>query len=231
MGSRARAPKTEPARTAERRPPAAFEIEPHAERRRRQMIEIASHLIEQEGPDAVRMSRVAELAGCTRPLTYRYFPQREDLLAAVLAHYYEHLNRLLTADEHARGIAALADPDAEAAWQGSRPLLEGVWDVVDELGIGGLVLSRSEIVRSPHFVERATAHAAETERRWFAPLRAAGLDDLACALTFDCATSATYSLSIRYRAGEISREQAIRLGFTVLHSLISGLRAERSSRA
>ena len=37
-------------------------LEPQGERRRRQLVEIASRMIEQEGADAVRIPRIAELA-------------------------------------------------------------------------------------------------------------------------------------------------------------------------
>ena len=207
-----------------------FGLERHGERRRRQLVEVAAHLIETEGPDAVRMARVAELAGCTRPLVYRYFPQREDLLAAVVSQFYEHLNALMSVEEHAQGLVALTDPDPDAAWAGARRLMEGAWDVTEQLGMGGLVLARSEIARSLAQRERADAESSETERRWFRPLRACGLSDVGCALALDCATSVTYSLMTQHRAGAITREEGVRLGFVSLRSLIRGLQAADAGR-
>lgn len=207
-----------------------FELEPHSERRQRQLVEVAAHIIETEGPDAVRMPRVGELAGCTRTLVYRYFPRREDLLAAVLSRFYERLNAVRSAAEHARGVAALAKSDPEDAWRTSRSVLEASWDVVEELGMGGLVLARSEFSRSEHLKRYAPGQVEETERRWFRPLRAAGLSDVACAVALEAATSVTYSLVSQHRAGAISRDEAVRLGFQALHGLIRGLRERGGPR-
>ncbi|MEZ4217700.1 MAG: TetR/AcrR family transcriptional regulator [Myxococcota bacterium] len=205
---------------------APFDLEPHGERRRRQLISVAAHLIETEGPDAVRMARVAELAGCTRPLVYRYFPQREDLLVAVVTHFYERLNASMTGDDHARGVAALADPDTDVAWAGARRVFEALWDVVTDVGMGGLVLSRSELVRTHVFVDRSATLSAEIDHRWFEPLRALGLGDVAIELALECATSTTYVLVLQHRAGALSRDEAVRLGFAALHALVAGLLAE-----
>ena len=63
--------------------PAIQPLAPQGERRRRQLVEIASRLVADEGIQAASLPRVAELAGVGRTAIYRYFTQREDLLAAV----------------------------------------------------------------------------------------------------------------------------------------------------
>jgi len=208
--------------TAERE--RVFELVPHSERRRRQLLEVAGHIIETEGPDAVRMPRVAELAGCTRTLVYRYFPQREELLAAVSAHYYERLNAIQSAQEHASGIAGLCEPNPDEAWRAARGILESAWEVVEEIGMAGVILARSEFPRSLRSTRHGSEHARELELRWFLPLRAGGLSSVACVVALDCAISITYTLMNQYRAGEIQREHAIRMGFDVLHALVQRLR-------
>ena len=207
-----------------------FDLEPHSERRRRQLLTVTAHIIETEGPDAVRMPRVAELAGCTRTLVYRYFPQREDLLAGVVSRFYERLNALTSAEEHARGIAGLAEVDPEVARRTSRGILAAAWDVVEEQGMGGLILARSEFPGSRQPTQQASEHATQTELRWFRPLRAAGLSDAACAVALECAISITYSLMTRFRAGAIRRDEALELGFRGLHSLVLGLRSGEPAR-
>ena len=62
-----------------------FPLESAAESRRRQLLAVAAHIVETEGYEALRMPRVAELAGCARALVYRYFPRRQDFLIALLS--------------------------------------------------------------------------------------------------------------------------------------------------
>jgi AcrR family transcriptional regulator len=202
----------------------AFALEPHGDRRRRQLLEVAAHLVESEGPDAVRMPRVAELAGCARTLVYRYFPQREDLLAGIAADFYARLNARIGAEEHALGIAALADPDTERAWSRSRAVLEATWDAVDDLGPGGLVLARSALAAPKARGRQRSGTGRELERRWFGPLREQGLSEPACAVALEAAIALTHALLMQHRAGALARDQAIALGFRALHSLIDGLR-------
>lgn len=201
-----------------------FELEPHSERRRRQLLAVTAHILETEGPEAVRMPRVAELAGCTRTLVYRYFPQREDLLYGVLARFYEQLNARTSAQEHARGIASLAEADPERARRGSRSVLEANWDAVQEVGLGGLILARSETLGGAQLARHFPEYLKETERRWMRPLRESGLSEAACRVALDCAISITYTLFQQHRDGVLGREEALELGFRALRSLVMGLR-------
>jgi AcrR family transcriptional regulator len=209
-----------PERAADR----VFELEPHSERRRRQLLEVVSHIIETEGPDAVRMPRVAELAGCTRTLVYRYFEEREDLLRGVRARFYEQLGLSTTREEHARALRALADPDPARARERSRALFEATWDVLQELGIAGLVLTRAERLSAEELASQFPDFAEETEQRWMQPLRAVGLSAAAAQAALDCAASLTYRTFVEFRAGRLSRDAALELGFRGLRALVLALR-------
>lgn len=52
------------------------------------ILEAAISLIESEGESAVRVDRVVELAGFTKPVLYRHFADKEDLIIQAQAHRY-----------------------------------------------------------------------------------------------------------------------------------------------
>lgn len=54
------------------------------EARRAQLLEIASTLLSERGVEAVRIPEVAEAAGVTRPVVYRFFPSRQAIFIALL---------------------------------------------------------------------------------------------------------------------------------------------------
>ena len=54
------------------------------QRRRLQFLRVAATILTDEGPDAVRIPRVAEISGVTRPSVYKYFANRQELLLGVL---------------------------------------------------------------------------------------------------------------------------------------------------
>lgn len=54
------------------------------EERRAQLLEVASALLSERGVEAVRIPEVAEAAGVTRPVVYRFFPSRQAIFIALL---------------------------------------------------------------------------------------------------------------------------------------------------
>jgi AcrR family transcriptional regulator len=198
-------------------PSIPFPLESHAERRRGQLTRIAAHVIETEGVDALRMPRVAELAGCARSLVYRYFPRREDLFAAVISEFYERLEERLDPAKQRDGMRALADGGA------ARPLLESIWDVVAEIGAGGLILYASPRV-GVELGEALAEAASRFDAFWVAPLQQAGLTEVEASLVVRSALALQTELLERHRRGEVSRDQAIDLGQRALSGLLAGLR-------
>lgn len=81
-------------------PPPRTRMTPEA--RRAQLLEVASSLLFEKGVEAVRIPEVAERAGVTRPVVYRFFPSRHAIFIALL----EELSDAL--DTHME--AALATP-------------------------------------------------------------------------------------------------------------------------
>ena len=85
-----------------------------AAERRRQLLLIASALIEEGGVEAASLAAVSERAGCTRPLVYRYFKSKEDLLIALVDDYYEHVDAQISEAEQRRVVGAVSTEGAEA---------------------------------------------------------------------------------------------------------------------
>ncbi len=76
-----------------------------AERRER-ILQLAAESFAQQGPDAVRLDELAELADVARGTLYSHFPTKDALLVAIVRPALEALETALTAVEEndARGI-------------------------------------------------------------------------------------------------------------------------------
>ena len=88
--------------------------------RREALLDAAASLAAQGSPEAITMEAVAEHAGVSRPLVYRHFPNRDELVAAVFQRETAHLHEQLTAEVSAAGtivdmFAALAHGALRAA--------------------------------------------------------------------------------------------------------------------
>jgi len=197
-------------------------LEPQGERRRKQLVEVAARVVEQEGADAVRIPRVAELAGVGRTAIYRYFPRREDLLAAVTDEFDERLRARVGEAEFAEGLLALGDAPSDEIPPSTARLFGAIWDVLDECGPAGLIL-------------RAQATALDARDRggpvdrFRAQWIAVGLPELEATLISDTANAISTRLYFCARRGEIDRETAIAIGYRALVALVRGLSAARTA--
>ncbi len=197
--------------------PEPIAFEPHGERRRRQLIRAASLVIEADGVDAMRMPRVAEVAGCARSLVYHYFPTREDLFVAVVEHFHERLAERLDVGAQMAGMRSLHDRDA------ARPLLEALWDTVKDVGSGGIILRASPRIGAA-LNDRLAEIAERFDRRWISALMDLGLTELEASLAFRTAMAIHTELLERNRGDEVTRDEAIELGRRALAGVVSGLR-------
>ena len=67
-----------------------------AEQRER-FLDVTARLVESEGTSAVTMERVAAAAGLSKPVAYKHFSDRGDLLRALLERCWEQLDRSVQA--------------------------------------------------------------------------------------------------------------------------------------
>ena len=213
---------------ASREPIPLLGREEQARERRRQLVAIASALIEEGGADAVTLSRVTERAGCARTLIYRYFDSREELLIGVIHDYFERLDARVPEAELRAAMAAVLGAATDAGLAPARELVSLFWDVLVGAGLGGAILWTTPRA-SPRLRERIDASRSAYERRFTGPLREAGLSEAEARTVFDTMTASFVRLALRERAGELTREQAVDHQARVTLGLMGGLLEARQT--
>ena len=82
-------------------PPTAPASRASASDRREALLDVAAAIVVSDGASAVSMETVAEQAGVSRPLVYKHFANREELLTAVYRREASLLHREMAADVEA----------------------------------------------------------------------------------------------------------------------------------
>ncbi|MCA9566010.1 MAG: TetR/AcrR family transcriptional regulator, partial [Myxococcales bacterium] len=96
--------------------------------RREQIIEVASRLLSESGIDGVQITEVATAAGVSRPIVYRSFSNRQDLLKGVLQAFQAELSRRFSAQE----VTVTGDDLTGIC----RAFIDCVCDTIEERGAG-----------------------------------------------------------------------------------------------
>jgi AcrR family transcriptional regulator len=193
-----------------------------ARERRRQLVGLASGLIEREGIAAVTLPRVTELAGCARTLAYRYFASREELLLAVLHDYFDRLDAQMSEADQRSAVAALIGASTRGEPRAAHELVALFWDVQAAAGLGGAIL-RATPTSTAQMRSLADELRDRHERRFIDPLRDAGLSEHEARIALDSMIASFVGLSLRARAGEIGREEAIDIHSRATVGVIRGL--------
>lgn len=190
--------------------------------RRRQLLRIASDLIEESGADAVTLPRVAERAGCARTLVYHYFASREELLVAVLQDYFERLDARMPVPDQRAALDAFLARIADADQRPIRELIALLWDVQIAAGLGGAIL-RATPRLNPQLAALVDESRRTYERRITDPLRAAGLSATDAQVAVDSMIASFVGLALRWKAGKIGREAAIDVHTRATVGIVRGL--------
>lgn len=96
--------------------------------RRRELVRVAGAVLTRDGVDGVQFARVAAEAGVTRPLVYKFFRSRQELIIAVLEDFAAEL-----AERFGRGaMRSIPGSNAEVA----RVFVEAVCDTIEQRGAG-----------------------------------------------------------------------------------------------
>jgi len=185
-----------------------------AELRRDQLLDIARKIIETEGVEALRPTRVAELAGCTRPLIYQYFPRREDIFIAITEELYAALNGV-GEDIQAGVVPAAAKGDLEPA----RAVIERLWQYIDHRGPAALIL-RSTPEISSDFSTYLRRIRDSYERHWLQGFMDLGMDELRAELVLEMFITTLKVLAMQYLAGRLDRDTAIARHLTTAGGLL-----------
>jgi AcrR family transcriptional regulator len=211
-----------------RRSPSLPPRDEQAAERRRQLVRVASDLIEQGGVDHVTLPRVTQAAGCARTLVYRYFASREALLAGVLDDYFDRLDARVP-EAAQRAAEAIADAGGRARSGAMHEMVELLWDVQTAAGFGGAIL-RATPHLSPSLRALVDASHARQERRFTEPLRAAGLSADEARVALDAMIASFVGLALRARAGALGRREAIDIHARATVGLIRGLLERKAAR-
>lgn len=99
--------------------------------RRQQLLAVTSQIISEEGMDHVRIPYVATTAGVTRPVVYKFFPNRQALIKGVLEDFREELDRRLPQD---------IDDSTELLADLVKRFVDAACDTIEERGPGGWIL-------------------------------------------------------------------------------------------
>lgn len=185
-----------------------------AELRRDQLLDIARKIIETEGVEALRPTRVAELAGCTRPLIYQYFPRREDIFIAITEELYAALNGV--GEELQVGvIPSAAKGDVEPA----RMVIERLWQYIDHRGPAALIL-RSTPEISSDFSSYLRRLRQSYERQWLQGFMDLGMDEARAELMLEMFITIMKVLAMQHLDGRLDRDTAIARHLTTAGGLL-----------
>lgn len=223
-------------KTLKRKANPLFGIESVGDRRRRQMVDIAGHLIENEGIDACRLDRVAVLAECSRPLVYRYFPKREDLLLAVLKQFDERMDEKLTSESIESSLKRFGGGDGgividnPVGTRNIKQFIMSVFETVNDVGLGGWILWNS-----PELAYLLKQHINEVrnpfgESRWKTQMAVGGMSEIEISLAMRIAAAILTELLSRLRNGQISLAAAVDMAFNSYFSMLKGLNTDGVAR-
>jgi AcrR family transcriptional regulator len=189
-----------PARARTRPPESPSRGRLWAPDRRRQLLGVAAAILDREGVDGVRIPDVANAAGVTRPVVYRFFPNRQAILMDLLDEFGSVLEARL--EESVGG--GLADVEALL-----RSVVEAVCDTVEEIG-GGVWKLLNSAGPDPEIESVAQSVRERLVRPWIArvaEVTGAPSSDVR-ALTAMIAAAVPAVLS-QWLAGELRREEAV----------------------
>lgn len=186
-----------------------------ADLRKLQLVDIASELIVNEGVDALKHSTLAELAGCTRGLVYRYFPKKSDIYVAISEAFYDELDRGISIDEqqNAVGQGSLGSED-------SQRFFSLLFEVLEQRGLAALVLNNTPSLN----VELETYSSIiknRYEQRWIDAFRARGLEGVHAELAMANCTSVMTNCFAFYSLGKIDRETALKYVERTVYELVA----------
>jgi AcrR family transcriptional regulator len=183
------------------------------EERREQLLRVTSDIIATDGVDNVRIPYVAAAAGVTRPVVYKFFPNRHELIKGVLEDFRE---------DYTRRVPNVTDPD-----QGldiattARAFIDAACDTIEARGSGGW-----QLLRSVGPDQEITAISKEFRRQlmkpWLDPLRVlTGVDEEEASALTDVMVGGAGEILQRWIDGDFSRQQVATLLRRIILAVLS----------
>ncbi|MEM8608649.1 MAG: TetR/AcrR family transcriptional regulator [Myxococcota bacterium] len=183
------------------------------EDRREQLLRVTSEIIEADGVDMVRIPYVASAAGVTRPVVYKFFPNRHELIKGVLEDFREDFAR--------RTPDVSEGTDAADIGSIARVFIDAACDTIEARGSGGWQLMRS-VAPDAEIGAISKEFRSQLVAPWLIPLRElTGVSDAEAQALSDMFVSGAGEIVQRWIDDEFSREQvATLLGRIILAVLI-----------
>ncbi len=182
------------------------------EDRREQLLRVTSEIIAADGVDMVRIPYVAAAAGITRPVVYKFFPNRHELIKGVLEDFRE---------EFARRTPDISTDQTGEIGSIARVFIDAACDTIEAKGSGGWQLMRT-VAPDAEIAVISKDFRGQLVAPWLGPLRElTGVDDAEARALADMFLSGAGEIVQRWIDGEFSREQvATLLGRIILAVLI-----------
>lgn len=121
-----------------------------SDKRREQLIDVAYQILTESGPEGMQISEVAARAGVSRPLVYRFFKNRTELLVAVLDDFERSLSarfrELLSDGTYMKDARAIATLFVQAACDLIEERGGGAWDLLMSRSTDPIVVDFSKDV-------------------------------------------------------------------------------------
>lgn len=173
------------------------------EDRHQQLLRVTSEIIATDGVDNVRIPYVASAAGITRPVVYKFFPNRHELIKGVLEDFREGFARRTPDIMH-------TDEDADIAGI-ARKFIDAACDTIEEKGSGGWQLMRS-VGPDQEISTISKQFRAQLVQPWLIPLRElTGMDDAEAQALADMILTGAGEILQRWIDGDFSRQQVATL--------------------
>jgi AcrR family transcriptional regulator len=183
------------------------------EERQQQLLRVTSDIIAADGIDSVRIPYVASAAGVTRPVVYKFFPNRHELIKGVLEDFRE---------DYSRRVPDVQNPDQTLdVATTARAFIDAACDTIEAKGSGGWQLLRS-VGPDPEISAISKEFRRQLVQPWLAPLRAlTGVGEAEAMALADVMVTGAGEILQRWIDGEFSRQQvATLLGRIILAVLV-----------
>lgn len=190
--------------------------------RRQALLDAAARLLSEQGVDAVQFAEVAAAAGVTRQLVYRFFPNRQALVMAVLEDFAAELTRRF--GEGATRIIPGSLGDA------ARIFVEAVCDTIEAKGIGAWQLLDAK-GPDPEIARLGQAIQDRLVEPWYARIAATtGASEREVAALARMIVAAGRAVLDLWYAGGLTRDEAVRDATRGVTGMLGAFTVPRASR-
>ena len=173
------------------------------EDRQQQLLRVTSDIIAADGVDNVRIPYVASAAGITRPVVYKFFPNRHELIKGVLEDFREDFAR--------RAPSIVEATEGEDIASIARAFIDAACDTIEAKGSGGWQLLRS-VGPDQEISTISKDFRRQLVQPWLIPLRElTGVDDAEAQALVDMFLTGAGEILQRWIDGEFSRQQVAAL--------------------